>query len=117
MTEIIVPTPNNQFDVSQIEFPSEITFEDPTFHIPSKINISIGCELYFELLKPEKLKSFDACLLFQNSMFAYLVTETIKNSYSSHFTGLISVRDNLDTVRNFSNLEYLHDDKFIEDSK
>lgn len=34
-----------------------------------------------------------------------------------HFIGLISERDNFDTVRNFSNLESFYGYKFIEDTK
>lgn len=49
-------------------------------------------------------------------MIGNLVMRTIKNSSFSQFTGLISERDNLDTVKNLSYLESFHNDKFIEDS-
>lgn len=117
MPGIIDRITNDQLDVSKINFTREITLEDTTFHIPNKINSLIGRELLFPLLKQERFKSFDRSLLFQIRVLGYLVTGTIKNSSFSHFDGLIFEQDNSDTVRNFSNVVFVHGDKFISYKK
>lgn len=50
---------NNQVDILKMIFPSKITLVHSTFHIPSKINLLIRWDLFFELLKPVKFKCFD----------------------------------------------------------
>lgn len=71
----------------------------------------------FLIVKPEKIKSFDGCLIFKNSVFGYLVTGTIKSSNCSHFNRLMSERKQLDIIKNFYDLESFNGDKYIGNSK
>lgn len=59
LPKIIDYIPNNQLDISKINFPNKLELADSVFHVPSKISLLIGCELFFELLKPENFKSSD----------------------------------------------------------
>ncbi|GBN93924.1 hypothetical protein AVEN_200012-1 [Araneus ventricosus] len=108
-------TPSNEIDISKINFPSEIKLADNTFHIPSKIHALLGCELFFELLKTEKFRSYDNSLLLQNSVFGYLVTGTLKGTDSYFFSGLILEKDNLEnSVKDFFKIESFPGDSICD---
>ncbi|GBL82129.1 hypothetical protein AVEN_252331-1 [Araneus ventricosus] len=108
-------TPSNEIDISKIRFPSEIKLVDNTFHIPSKIHALLGCELFFELLKTEKFRSYDNSLLLQNSVFGYLVTGTLKGTDSYFFSGLILEKDNLEnSVKDFFKIESFPGDSICD---
>ncbi|XP_054709016.1 uncharacterized protein LOC129218718 [Uloborus diversus] len=99
-------TPMRRLDVSRLDFPSGIELADSEFFIPNKIHALIGCEFFFELLKPGKFKSKDNSLFLQNTVFGFVVSGTINNVKVNFFAGLTSEKENLNrTIQRFFEIE------------
>ncbi|GFV32429.1 integrase catalytic domain-containing protein [Trichonephila clavipes] len=60
-------------DATKVNIPSNIDLADKDFGIPGEIDMLIGCELFFELLRPNKIRSPCEKWLFQETVFGYIV--------------------------------------------
>ncbi|GFT01210.1 uncharacterized protein TNCV_3373301 [Trichonephila clavipes] len=49
-------------------------YTDSNFNVPGKIDLLLGANIFYELLKPERIKIKDSQLLLVNSVFGYIVT-------------------------------------------
>ncbi|GFV36807.1 uncharacterized protein TNCV_5010911 [Trichonephila clavipes] len=57
--------------------PNEIKLADYKFNIPGKINVLLGAEIFYELLRPGQIYCGDSQLLLQNTVFGYVVSGRI----------------------------------------
>ncbi|GFW89798.1 integrase catalytic domain-containing protein [Trichonephila clavipes] len=65
-------------DATKVNIPSNIDLADKDFGIPGEIDMLIGCELFFELLRSNKFRSPCEKWLFQETVFGYIVIILIK---------------------------------------
>ncbi|GBO34178.1 hypothetical protein AVEN_160610-1 [Araneus ventricosus] len=103
-------SPATRLDVSNLKIPENIQLADETFYIPQKVDLLLGCELFFEFIKADKIRLNDSRLILQDTCFGYIVagsTEPIFqiNNATSHCF-LSRGMDTLDkTLRSFWEIE------------
>ncbi|GFX27477.1 DUF1758 domain-containing protein [Trichonephila clavipes] len=86
---LIVPkitgcVPTQPLDLTKIKLPPNITYADAEFNIPKRIDILLGGEIFYELLKSKQIKLHDNSIILQDSVFGYIVTGSIQNEPSNY---------------------------------
>ncbi|GFX55394.1 integrase catalytic domain-containing protein [Trichonephila clavipes] len=56
------------------DFSNFVELADSNFNVPGKIDLLLGANIFYELLKPERIKIKGSQLLLVNSVFGYIVT-------------------------------------------
>ncbi|GFW17620.1 uncharacterized protein TNCV_2651771 [Trichonephila clavipes] len=81
-------------------------YTDSKFNVPGKIDLLLGANMFYELLKPERIKIKDSQLLLVNSVFGYIVTGNLDsiNETKVH-CGLIPDEDLNKNLEKFWKLE------------
>ncbi|GFR26109.1 integrase catalytic domain-containing protein [Trichonephila clavata] len=83
--EITGCVPTQPFDLTKMNLPQNITYADAEFNIPKRIDILLGGEIFYELLKNKQIKLHDNSIILQDSVFGYIVTGSIQNDQSSYY--------------------------------
>ncbi|KAJ8979825.1 hypothetical protein NQ317_002090 [Molorchus minor] len=97
LDKITCNLPQTVIDVTRFKVPPGIQLADPRYYLPSKIDILIGADLYFELLLPGLIKLGKGLPVLQNSRLGYLIAGPAPTeNYISNFN--ISLFNKLDTV-------------------
>ncbi|GFR33282.1 DUF1758 domain-containing protein [Trichonephila clavata] len=84
----ITTTSIHRMDTSKIKILSNIDRADKDFGIPREIDLLIGCELFFELLRPNQLRSLCEKWLFQETVFGYIVVGSPVKFEDKSYCGL-----------------------------
>ncbi|GFS69604.1 uncharacterized protein TNCV_1429241 [Trichonephila clavipes] len=76
------------------------------FNIPDKIDMLLGAEIFFELLRPEIFKIKNSDLILQNTVFGYVVSRNVDslNETKVH-CGLVRDEDLNKTLQKFWEVE------------
>ncbi|GFQ93024.1 DUF1758 domain-containing protein [Trichonephila clavata] len=53
--------------------------------IPKRIDVLMGGEIFYELLKSKEIKLHDNSIILQDSVFGYIVTGSIQNDQSNYY--------------------------------
>ncbi|XP_062713737.1 uncharacterized protein LOC115269020 [Aedes albopictus] len=69
--------PSSKIDVAQWEIPDGVVLADPEFHTPDKVDLLIGAELFFDILKPSQLNLADNLPLLRDTYFGWIVSGVI----------------------------------------
>ncbi|GFS78012.1 integrase catalytic domain-containing protein [Trichonephila clavipes] len=87
--------------------PNEIKLADYKFNIPGKIDVLLGAEIFYELLRPGQIYCGDSRLLLQNTVFRYVVSGSVGDEVRDNniHCGLIRDGDLNTTLRSFWELE------------
>ncbi|XP_047987148.1 uncharacterized protein LOC125227000 [Leguminivora glycinivorella] len=74
--------PQTKIDISKIKIPENITLADDSFHIPSKIDILLAANIFFQCLlsQPEELRDPDAAPSLVHTQFGYIVGGDVPSS-------------------------------------
>ncbi|GFR09747.1 integrase catalytic domain-containing protein [Trichonephila clavata] len=83
--EITGCVPTQPFDLTKMNLPQNITYADAEFNISKRIDILLGGEIFYELLKNKQIKLHDNSIILQDSVFGYIVTGSIQNDQSSYY--------------------------------
>ncbi|GFX22204.1 uncharacterized protein TNCV_2950501 [Trichonephila clavipes] len=75
-------------DATKVNIPSNIDLADKDFGIPGEIDMLIGCEFFFELLRPNKFRSPCEKWLFQETIFGYIVVGSFDKFEEKSYCGL-----------------------------
>ncbi|GFS60991.1 integrase catalytic domain-containing protein [Trichonephila clavipes] len=88
------------------DFYNFVELADSKFNVPGKIDLLLGANIFYELLKPERIKIKDSQLLLVNSVFGYIVTGNLDsiNETKVH-CGLIRDEDLNKNLEKFWKLE------------
>ncbi|GFV85999.1 uncharacterized protein TNCV_203791 [Trichonephila clavipes] len=99
-------TPSQIINVS-LNKPSEIKLADYKFNIPGKIDVLLGAEIFYELLRPGQIYCGDSRLLLQNTVFGYVVSESVGDEVRDNniHCGLIRDSDLNTTLKSFRKLK------------
>ncbi|GFW35118.1 integrase catalytic domain-containing protein [Trichonephila clavipes] len=99
-------TPSQIINVS-LDMPNEIKLADYKFNIPGKIDVLLGAEIFYELLRPGQIYCGDSRLLLQNTVFGYVVSGSVGDEVRDNniHCGLIRYSDLNTTLRSFWELE------------
>lgn len=80
---LVVPTITGQTPSQKLDIPDLITnnekLADPEFHVPGKIDMLIGGEYFFSLLKDGFIPIFNKQLYLQNTVFGWTVVGKMEN--------------------------------------
>lgn len=97
--------PSRIIDVS-IDLHKEIKLADDRFNIPDRIDILLGAEIFYELLRPGQIYTGDSQILLQNTVFGYVVSGTARQKRDDKIhCGLIRDSDLNSTLKSFWELE------------
>ncbi|GFX82743.1 uncharacterized protein TNCV_1194181 [Trichonephila clavipes] len=92
------------------DFSNFVELADSNFNVPGKIDLLLGANIFYELLKPERIKIKDSQLLLVNSVFGYIVTGNLDsiNETKVH-CGLIRDEDLNKNLEKFWKLEEIEE--------
>ncbi|GFW66709.1 integrase catalytic domain-containing protein [Trichonephila clavipes] len=92
------------------DFSNFVELADSKFNVPGKIDLLLGANIFYELLKPERIKIKDSQLLLVNSVFGYIVTGNLDsiNETKVH-CGLIRNEDLNKNSEKFWKLEQIEE--------
>ncbi|GFW86595.1 uncharacterized protein TNCV_4333791 [Trichonephila clavipes] len=88
------------------DFSNFVELADSNFNVTGKIDLLLDANIFYELLKPERIKIKDSQLLLVNSVFGYIVTSNLDsiNETKVH-CGLIHDEDLNKTLEKFWKVE------------
>ncbi|GFU27436.1 DUF1758 domain-containing protein [Trichonephila clavipes] len=66
--------PVSQINLNNLKLPQELA--DPNFGVPGKIDLLIGAETLFDIIKEGIIRTSDNALVFRSSVFGYIATGT-----------------------------------------
>lgn len=109
--------PSQKLNLQKLKIPHQSMLADPDFATPAQIDMLLGAEIYFDIVKGEQILSSSHSLIFQHTVFGYIASGTIKtppdNSYVS-YCGLATQNENIQqTIEKFWLLEDLNNDEPI----
>ncbi|XP_037942526.1 uncharacterized protein LOC119675399 [Teleopsis dalmanni] len=106
LPNIVPPQPSCSYDISKWKVPNSIQLADPTFFQQGKIDILLGAEFYFSLLKKGKLTLAPGLPVLQNSTLGWIVSGKVasntdtSNVLCAVFGGGAEVVDNNSSLEN-----------------
>ncbi|GBN73535.1 hypothetical protein AVEN_119865-1 [Araneus ventricosus] len=109
---LIVPkitdfVPSKVLNIAQLNIPKRSELADPNFDKLGKIDMLLGAELFYKIIKDGKIR-LSSKLLFQNSVFGYIASGIVALNNSEQFCGLISQREIIEnTLQKFWEIEDL----------
>jgi hypothetical protein len=71
--------PCNSFSTANLKFPQHIQLADPTFHVKGAIDLLIGAQVFFQLLKPNR-ESLAQNFLLQETKLGWVVVNSCYNN-------------------------------------
>ncbi|KFM77752.1 hypothetical protein X975_01402, partial [Stegodyphus mimosarum] len=89
-----------------IEVSDLVPLADLSFNIPGKIDMLLGAEIFYELLRPGQIYAQNSKLLLQNTVFGYVASGSVDqvNETKIH-CGFIQEEDLNKTLKNFWEIE------------
>ncbi|GBM21779.1 hypothetical protein AVEN_29224-1 [Araneus ventricosus] len=84
---------------------------DPQFATPGKIDILIGAQSFFDIIKNDQIRSFNSGLVFRNTIFGYVASGVVNSIYYTipklvQYCGFISQVQSIDDcLRKFWEVE------------
>ncbi|XP_044766260.1 uncharacterized protein LOC123322380 [Coccinella septempunctata] len=79
LSNITSMTPAWGFDVSSLKIPSDLQLADPEFNKPAPIDMLIGAELFWEIIKPNKISCGRNKPVLQDTVFGWIVSGRVSN--------------------------------------
>ncbi|XP_049884837.1 uncharacterized protein LOC126379881 isoform X3 [Pectinophora gossypiella] len=105
LPEITATLPRRPINMKQFSFPSNISLADPSFNVPSKVDMLIGADLFWDLIGPRQ-QSLGANLpTLRESKLGWFLAGHIRDKQTSN---LQVDNSNTSIQCNFSALESLH---------
>ncbi|GBL65865.1 hypothetical protein AVEN_6515-1 [Araneus ventricosus] len=101
--------PSTSIDFEEIKIPSYAKLADPNFFSPAKVDLLIAAELFFSILKGNRLCINNLSIL-QETVFGHVLSGTIEGKQEVQHCGLISHVESLDNlVKKFWEVENITD--------
>lgn len=72
--------PHNKFDIIKLNIPEEIILADPTFNVPSNIDMLIGASVFFELLSIGQIKLGKNLPILQKTLLGWIITGNLSTN-------------------------------------
>ncbi|XP_055622607.1 uncharacterized protein LOC129766163 [Toxorhynchites rutilus septentrionalis] len=74
--------PTSNLDIDSWNIPTGLILADPQFHIPAKIDMLIGAEIFFDIFKPSQLLLEDHLPHLRDTYLGWIVSDVIHEPYS-----------------------------------
>ncbi|GFY35732.1 integrase catalytic domain-containing protein [Trichonephila clavipes] len=102
----LIPNKVIDVDVNVSEF---VPLADDKFNIPDRIDMLLGAEIFYELLKPGKFYCDNSHLVLQNTVFGYVVSGSVDQVTENRVHCELIVDDDLNkTLKKFWEIEGVH---------
>ncbi|GFX12457.1 integrase catalytic domain-containing protein [Trichonephila clavipes] len=102
----LIPNKVIDVDVNVSEF---VPLADDKFNIPDRIDMLLGDEIFYELLKPGKFYCDNSHLVLQNTVFGYVVSGSVDQVTENRVHCRLIVDDDLNkTLKKFWEIEGVH---------
>ncbi|GFX42217.1 DUF1758 domain-containing protein [Trichonephila clavipes] len=102
----LIPNKVINVDVNVSEF---VPLADDKFNIPHRIDMLLGAEIFYELLKPGKFYCDNSHLVLQNMVFGYVVSGSVDQVTENRVHCGLIVDDDLNkTLKKFWKIEGVH---------
>ncbi|GFS94181.1 integrase catalytic domain-containing protein [Trichonephila clavipes] len=106
----LIPNKVIDVDVNVSEF---VPLADDKFNIPDRIDMLLGAEIFYELLKPGKFYCDNSHLVLQNTVFGYVVSGSVDHTHTQVTENRVHCRlivdDDLNnTLKKFWEIEGVH---------
>lgn len=82
--------PTNKIKLENSHIPDWVKLADPSYSEPGKIDILIGAELFYELLRPGKYKAYDKGPVFQETELGWVVSGPISTEAKGNVHAFIA---------------------------
>lgn len=69
--------PSSKINIGNWNIPDGVVLADPEFHSPDKVDLLIGAELFFDILKPSKIILEDNLPQLRDTHFGWIVSGVI----------------------------------------
>ncbi|GBN51461.1 hypothetical protein AVEN_257967-1 [Araneus ventricosus] len=76
--------PIDSLQIPKEHFPLNIKLANPYFYGPGKIDVLLGAEVFYQLLRFGQVEMSNSELKFQNSVFGFIATGSTSNSQSQN---------------------------------
>lgn len=111
-------TPANYLDIENIMLPRELELADPNYFKPGKVDLLIGSEIFFDLLREGKFRLPNEKIIFQNTVFGYIASGSLNGDSCTQFCGLTTQFDSLEeNMKRFFEIESVDDNSRILSSE
>lgn len=101
--------PSASINVEGFDIPSGIQLADPTFFKADNIDMLLGAEVFFKLLKPGCITIEDDLPELRNSQLGWLVTGTVKANSTVQYTQVASIESIEESIQRFWHVEEVPD--------
>ncbi|XP_058456734.1 uncharacterized protein LOC131434106 [Malaya genurostris] len=104
--------PSSKVDISTLSLPSGIELADPRFHVPYKINMLLGADVFFDMLMIGRLQLPRSGALLQETQFGWVLSGPVPNEDSRvvHSFSATASEESVDTlVKKFWEIESFGD--------
>ncbi|GFX60759.1 integrase catalytic domain-containing protein [Trichonephila clavipes] len=102
----LIPNKVIDVNVNVLEF---VPLADDKFNIPDRIDMLLGAEIFYELLKPGKFYCDNSHLVLQNTVFGYVVSGSVYQVTENRVHCGLIVDDDLNkTLKKFWEIEGVH---------
>ncbi|XP_071044137.1 uncharacterized protein [Parasteatoda tepidariorum] len=91
----LIPNRIIDVDVSVSEF---VSLADNSFNKPEKIDMLLGAEVFYELLRPERFYAQNSKLLLQNTVFGFVVSGSVDQVDVGHVHCGLILDDDLNKI-------------------
>ncbi|GBN92024.1 Dual specificity protein phosphatase 23 [Araneus ventricosus] len=83
---------------------------DPQFATPGKIDILIGAQSFFDIIKNDQIRSPNSGLVFRNTVFGYVASGAVNSTIPVQYCGFISQVQSIDDcLRKFWEVETINE--------
>lgn len=97
--------PRKQIDVSG-DIPDNIQLSDCKFNLPGKIDLLLGTEIFFEIMRPNQIRGKNSQLIFQDTVFGYIVSGCLNEKDDNKtYCGLVKDQNLNETLKSFWEIE------------
>ncbi|GFW06782.1 integrase catalytic domain-containing protein [Trichonephila clavipes] len=100
--------PVSQINLNNLKIPQELA--DPNFGVPGKVDLLIGAEAFFDIIKEGIIRTTDNALVFRSSVFRYIATGTTHSYKQNQYCGFVSEMQNIDdNLQKFWEIETINE--------
>ncbi|GFV07761.1 DUF1758 domain-containing protein [Trichonephila clavipes] len=88
--------PVSQINRNNLKLPQELA--NTNFALPGKIDLLIGAEAFFDIIKEGEIRTSDNRLAFRRPVVGYIATGNTSSYTQNQFCGFISEIQNIDNL-------------------
>ncbi|XP_058839198.1 uncharacterized protein LOC131694734 [Topomyia yanbarensis] len=114
-TKVTGKIPSIPINISEWKFPTGIVLADPGFNEPKEVDLMIGTELFFQILKQAQLKISDDLPTLYKTQFGWVIAGALQESNDEVVNVLCATNEDplLESIQRFFEQEELPKEKVL----